>query len=290
MKRLKEELAAAREVSGGAEGARRKAEEGVQVAEGELEEAWRVLREAEDAYRSATAEVQAQSDRKARLDRHQEELARQLEGTRAARDRALERARAAREDREVLQEETRGLAAHEGNLREGVSETQEAWEEARAAESQVSLELARKEGDHARLRERLTDLDASLKDARSRTAALSQEEASLREQRESAARLKEEGSAATEALFREQDQAEKALREREEASALVTESLQEADRRVRTARAEEREALDRRHRLELEQQELTGRIGRIQDRLEGEWGRSLDVLMGEAEPVEGDPD
>jgi chromosome segregation protein len=38
----------------------------------------------------------------------------------------------------------------------------------------------------------------------------------------------------------------------------------------------------------LEQQELVGRIGRIQDRLEGEWGKPLELLLVEAEPVEGE--
>ncbi len=39
--------------------------------------------------------------------------------------------------------------------------------------------------------------------------------------------------------------------------------------------------------LELERQELTGRVGRIRDRLEGEWGRPFDRLVEEAQPVEG---
>lgn len=290
VKLLKGELKEAREKAREAQGEREEAEGRVRKAETALEESWRALREAEDAHRSAMAEVQAQSDRKARLDRHQEELARQVEGTRAARDRALERARTAREDRALLMEETGTLGTREGTLRERVADAQESWEGARSRESGVALELARKEGDHARLRERLADLEASLKDARGRSAALSKEETSLRDEKESAARLKEEGAAATEALFGERDAAEDTLRKREESAARVGESLQEADRRVRTARAEEREALDRRHRLELEQQELTGRIGRIQDRLEGEWGRPLDVLMAEADSVEGDPD
>jgi len=289
-KRLRKELEGARKEAQSARTNREAAETRVREAETQLEEAWRLFREAEDAFRSASAEAQAQSDKKARLDRHQEELARQVEGTRAARDRALERAQAAREDRALLLEETEAQRASEGALRERVGEAQESWEEARAHESRVALELAKKEGEHARIRERLADLEASLNDARSRSASLAEEEDSLRKEKEAAAQLKEEGAAATEALFGERDTAEKSLRERETAATQVAESLQEADRKVRAARAEEREALDRRHRLELDQQELTGRIGRIQDRLEGEWGRSLEALMAEAEPVDGDPD
>jgi chromosome segregation protein len=262
------------------------------AAEGDqaLEDAWGVLRDAEDAFRSASSEAQAQSDRKDRLDRHQEELARQVEGTRAARDRALERAKGAREDKTLLSEEAENYRESEGTLRDSVAAAQEGWEEARAYESQVTLELARKEGDHSRFMERLADLQTSLNDARGRISALTEEEDTLKAEEASVKTLKEEGGAATEALFGERDEAETALRQKDEASTLVTESLQEADRRVRTARAEEREALDQRHRMELEEQELTGRIGRIQDRLEGEWGRPLEVLLAEAEPVEGEPD
>ena len=259
-------------------------------AETVLEGAWRAFREAEDAFRAAFAEAQAQSDRRARLDRQQGELARQVEGTRAARNRALERGKAAVEDRALLTGEGRGLREAEGSLRGKVVKAQEAWEGARGEESQVALELARKEGDHSRLKERLSDVEASLAEARSRTSALETEEKALRAEEEAVNQLREEGGSATESLFKERDEVEEELRRRDDASNLVSDSLQEADRRVRTARAEERESLDRRHRMELEEQELTGRIGRIQDRLEGEWGRPLEVLLAEAEPVEGEPD
>lgn len=290
VKLLKREVQKAREEARNSQRLLEEAEERANEAEVELEDAWRRFREAEDGYRAASAEAQAQSDRKDRLDRHQEELARQVEGTRAARDRALERARTAREDGALLQEDTEAIRAREGAVRERVADAQESWEEARAHESRIALEIARKEGDHSRIRERLADLEASLKDARGRSADLSREETTLMKERESAARLKEEGGAATEVLFGERDHAEEDLRRRDAVATEMAESLQDADRKVRAARAEERKALDRRHRMELEQQELTGRIGRIQDRLEGEWGRSLDALMAEAEPVEGDPD
>jgi chromosome segregation protein len=290
VKLLRKELQGAQALHLKAGADREKAEIRATEAETAMEEGWRVLRDAEDVFRSASAEAQAQSDRKARLNRHQEELARQVEGTRAARDRALERAEGAREDRALLFQESEGLRESEGTLRDSVAQAQAGWEEARAHESQITLELARKEGDHSRLQERMADLESSLTDARGRTHALEEEGASLRAEEEAAHRLKEEGGAATETLFGDRDEAEVTLRQRDEATALLAESLQEADKRVRTARAEEREALDQRHRMELEQQELTGRIGRIQDRLEGEWGRPLEVLLTEAEPVEGDPE
>ncbi len=290
VKALKGELSQARQVLEGVVAAREKREAEAREADEILEQTWVLLRGAEDKQRSASAEVQAQTDRKVRIGRHQEELARQIEGTRAARARAQDRARVAKDDGKVLVAEGDGLRGREGSLREEVSRAQDDWETAREEESRLALEVARREGDRARLLDRLKHLEASLTGAESRLAALGTEEGSLTEEGESAARLREEGAAATEVLFRQREQAEEEFRRRDEALERVSESMAEADRRVRAARASEREASDRRHRLELEQQELEGRVGRIQDRLEGEWGRPLKVLLAEAEPVDGEPE
>ena len=67
----------------------------------------------------------------------------------------------------------------------------------------------------------------------------------------------------------------------------VAEALAEAERAARALRSAEREAVDQRHQLELERQKVSGGIGLIQERLEGEWGRPLARLLEEAEPVKG---
>jgi chromosome segregation protein len=217
-------------------------------------------------------------------------LARQIEGSKAARVRALSRAEAALEDREVLQTEVARLREEAEEARSQVSVAQEAWEKARSEESELNLALAQKEGDRGRLRERLAEVSQTLEDSRSRLEGLGREEEELSKELVAARELKEEGASATEALFLERDEAQEALRQREQAAERLAESMLEAERQVRAARAAERESLDRRHAQELERQELAGRIGRIQDRLEGEWGRPLEVLLAEAEPVEGDPE
>jgi chromosome segregation protein len=290
IKRLVEDLEAAGAGARDATADREGKEAQYQAAEGALEDAWKAFRDAEDAFRSSSAEAQAQSDKKANLDRQQEELARQVEGTRAARDRAVERGRVAVEDRTILSTEAQALRETERSLREQLASAREAWEGARGEEGKIALELARKEGDVSRLEERLSDVDSALGEARDRAEALHQEENTLLEEEAAVSQLREEGGSATEILFAKRDEAEGELRRKDEAAALVAESLQEADRRVRASRAEEREALDRQHRMELEKQELSGRIGRIQDRLEGEWGRPIEVLLAEAEPIDGEPD
>ena len=138
--------------------------------------------------------------------------------------------------------------------------------------------------------ERMADVEASLGDTRHRMGALEAEEAELTSNLVAARELREGGAAATEALFQQRDEAEVVLRQRQEAAERLSEALAEAERKVRVTRAAERESVDRRHALELERQELVGRIGRIQDRLEGEWGKSLELLMAEAEPLAGDPE
>ena len=71
-------------------------------AEVAVEKARTVLLDAQDELRTASAEGAAQVDQRARIDMYRDDLARQLEGTRATRERALERAARASEDREHL--------------------------------------------------------------------------------------------------------------------------------------------------------------------------------------------
>jgi chromosome segregation protein len=104
------------------------------------------------------------------------------------------------------------------------------------------------------------------------------------------AELQEEGRAATERLFSERDAAQAALDEKSTALSAVAEALSESEKSVRTARSAERETLDQRHQLEMERQEVSSRIGLIQERLEGEWGRPLESLLEAAEVVEGSPE
>jgi chromosome segregation protein len=165
---------------------------------------------------------------------------------------------------------------------------QEEWESARAQEARLAVELARLEGDVARLSERLEGVVIARTRAEERVAGLDQEETELRGELTKARQVRAEGDAATERLFGERTQAEDVLRERDEALQSVAAALAVAERRVREARTEERAASDRRHALELERQELGGRIERLRERLESEWGRPWESLLAEAVPVEGE--
>jgi len=272
----------------GVRGRRDAADAALRSAEESLERARQAIREAEDRHREASAELQAQVDQRSRADRHREELGRQAEGTRAARARLLKRAREARQDLAGLRGEEEGLHAERAAAREAVEIVQEEWETARAEEARLAVDLARLEGDVRRLEERLEGLVAARSQAGERLAQLDAEEAELLAGRADAHRLREEGEEATGRLFEARAQAEAEVRAKDEALAAVAEQLAAAEKRAREARTAEREASDHRHALELERQELAGRIERIRERLEGEWGRSLERLLDEADEVEGE--
>ncbi len=266
------------------------AEQALRGAEASLEEARQSLRDAEDEHRGLSGQLAAQTDRHGHIDRMRDELSRQIEGARAARTRALERAKEAREDRALLLQQEGSLESERQEARVRLGEAQEAWERSRGEEARLAVEVARLEGDVGRLTDRLEAIGANRARAQERVAALDAEEKTLREDLALARRTRDEGAQATERLFGERSTGEGVLRERDAALQLVAEQLTAAERRVRDVRTQERAASDRRHALELERTELAGRIERIRERLEGEWGRSLESLLDEASPVEGEPE
>lgn len=291
----KEEL---ERVRGEAEKARRDAEvarEAVAAAEKALAEAETAAQDArharqaaEDEHRKANSELAAQADHRGRMDRLRDELSRQVEGTKAAQARAIQRAAEAREDREVLLQQESGLQAERDEARAVVETVQEEWETARAEEARLAVDVARLEGDVKRLNDRLEAIASARSRAEERTAALDREEEGLRAEQAKASELRAEGAAATERLFAERTTAEADVQAKDEALQAISEKLASAERRAREARTAERAVSDRRHALELEHQEITGRIERIRERLEGEWGRPLEALLEEATDVEGE--
>jgi chromosome segregation protein len=273
-----------------AEAARRlaAAEAALAHAEQALEGARLQRQEAEDRHRAVAAELADQTHRQGRMDRHRDDLARQLEGAKSTRTRAMERAREAREDRKVLLEQEHELEAERQQARVVLEQVQEEWEAARAEEARLAVDVTRLGGDLARVNERLEAAHSSRTLATARVESLDQEEKQLREELSAARQVRAEGDQATERLFVERTQAEGELRRRDEVLQGVATELAAAERHVREVRTAERAASDHRHGLELERQELKGRIERIRERLEGEWGRPLETLLTEASPVEGE--
>jgi chromosome segregation protein len=259
-------------------------------AEAALEGTRTALLEAQDQLRAASAEGAAHVDQRARIDTHRDEVARQLEGTRAARTRVLERAETAKEDRA-------GLLAQEGSARElrevsrnELDAVRTAWEEARAEEARLSIQLVRAEEEAKQVAQRVSDLTGDRGAQEQRLADLDVEEKDLREGVATAVECQEQGEKETERLFGERDEARTLLEERSTLLTGIADGLAEAEKFATAQRSAERKAVDRRHQLELERQEVSGGIGLIKERLEGEWGRPLERLLEEAEPLEGTPE
>ena len=259
-------------------------------AEAEVEQSRTSLCDAQDELRAASAEGAAHVDQRARVDTHRDELARQLEGTRAARTRALERVTTAKEDREGLLTQESGMREAREASRSELAVAQDEWEDARGEEARLSIQLARAEEEAKQVAQRVEDLTRDRSAQEQRVADLDAEEKILTGDVATAVELQDEGKEATERLFGERDAARAVLEERSTVLTGVAENLAEAERAARALRSSEREAVDRRHQLELERQEVSGGIGLIQERLEGEWGRPIDRLLEEAEPVEGTPE
>ena len=246
------------------------------------------MREAEDALYKMRAEIEMQSDEQSRIHRLHADLAREIGATNTARDRVLERAREARADRGILLEQEEGLGEEREQAQDILELAQDKWETARAEETRLAVDVARLQGDVTRLKERFETLGQARYQAEQRVSALDAEESKLREDQAEARRIRSEGDTATERLFEERSTAENEVRDKDDVLQGLEEALGKSEKHLREARTVERAASDRRHTLELEHQELDGRIDRIRERLEIEWGRPLETLLQEASLVEGD--
>jgi chromosome segregation protein len=246
------------------------------------------MREAEDALHKMRAEIEMQSDEQSRIHRLHADLAREIGATNTARDRVLERAREARADRGILLEQEEGLGEEREQAQDILELAQDKWETARAEETRLAVDVARLQGDVTRLKERFETLGQARYQAEQRVSALDAEESKLREDQAEARRIRSEGDTATERLFEERSTAENEVRDKDDVLQGLEEALGKSEKHLREARTVERAASDRRHTLELEHQELDGRIDRIRERLEIEWGRPLETLLQEASLVEGD--
>lgn len=285
---LRLELGELTRSSEGARAARETAQLRLREAEESLEMARRGAREAEDAYREARAEETARSHRRERVVRVLADVERQVEVAQVGRARSQERAVAAAGEAEALETELTALALERRTAAEALDGVQARWEELRTTSSGLALEEARLQAERTRFRDRVVQLEGAIRGAERRLENLDREEVELRQAVDEATRIRREGSDATAALFAEKDAAEESRGRLDAAWTALEEAMAEAQTAVRAARDAERAASDRRHRLELEAGEVEGQLGRIRERLEGEWARPLEDLLAAATPVEGE--
>ena len=286
LEQLRRDAAQARAEADSARERRDAANLEVQETEAAHHEARREARLAQDRLREAQAEARQQSADLARRERALEEVGRQLEATRGAMDRNGERAAAARAELEELANGESDLVRMRDEARSRWEAVQEEWESVRTRLSELTVAEARAEGEVERLRERSGELERLRQRTQRRMEALDGEEDGLRRGLEEAETVRAEGELEIQRLFGLRDEATEALRSQEGVLRAVEEEVEAAEVKSRQARATERQVADARHRLELESRELEGRIGRVRDRLEGEWGRSFEQLVEGSNPVD----
>ena len=277
----RERLNEAREVRLGCEEERK-------AAEAEADGASDQVLTARDEARAAEAEATTQSERRERLSRHQEETQHRLVETRASRDRALERERQAEGERSRLREEEVSVADNVQEAREVLAAVEAEWEHVRESASEVTIRSARLESRLERLDGQLGDARTTLEGTLARLDDLAGEQDALTEESVRIRAGREEGRDALEGLFSKRDELRAVLSEQDRVLGSASAAVAEAERRLREMRGREREAVGRRHQLEMTEQDIRNRAARIGERLEAEWGRPLEALFEEAHQVEGD--
>lgn len=243
-----------------------------------------------DEARAAEANAVAQSDRRERLHRRQEEVARQLEGTRAARDSALHRARTAEAEGSELRAGESAHRAAQDAERTALGVVEAEWEQAREAEAEASIRAARMESELQRLTGRTEDAERGVKRAAGRLAALESESVDLGENMVRVRAARSEGRDTLERLFARRDDLRRVAAGQDRAVGAALEAVRGAERLAREIRDAEREAVGHRHHLEMESQEIRNQAARITERLEAEWNRPAEELLADADEVEGHPD
>ena len=286
---LEEAAAAAARKASRARAERGEAQERAERAERALQERRAALTRAEDELRAARADRSTQEERHSRLEQDRDEVAVRVRETREAVSAATERQRAAEEKLEALTGEAAALRRRGEHAAEVLEVAEAEWEQTRVEDARLAIESNQHEGELARADERLADLGRAETQASAQLARLEKEEEQLGRELAEANALLARGGRAVERLFQRRDSARERLGEDDVALERAKEAVRQADRSVDAARAAERAASDRHHDLNLEDQELGGKIVRIRERVEAEWARPFEKLVEMAEPVEGDP-
>lgn len=239
--------------------------------------------------REATAVAETAAERLARTQSRLEELDARLEELADVAEGETAGGEAPDEQMAILAARREKIEARLTDLGTRLREVSGSWEAERDALQELRLRLARVEADHQAEVERVERSEETLTELEARVERLEQERAELREIIQSGAEQLAGSEDELEELFGARAELETEVRTRMEGLEERRTELEQRESALRTARAHEREASERRHALELEISELRGRSASIRERVEIEWERSFEELRGEvARPEEGD--
>jgi chromosome segregation protein len=255
-------------------------------AEERAREAEEIRRITETELRRLDAEAAAHGHRRGRLEREREEMHAALSATQRNALEAAECIAALDERLAQLARAASEAGAEVLRAGAGLAELDAAWEDARDEESELRVALARAEGELRETERALGAARHGAESARGRGATLEAEAAELRRSLEGLAGVRGRAGDELEVLFRERDEQAASVANLDARLAELEADAAAAEERVRVARRREAEAGEERHRRQLERAELEGRLIRVRERLEVEWGRPWDVLAAAARPVE----
>ena len=241
--------------------------------------------------RRASADEANRSGQHARLTRVREDIERRRSELAAVVERAHADAGQLREQRGGLEET---LIAHRTGWQEAtrsLAEREAAWEQVRDEEAELRVSHARAEGTLAALDRRLTTTRQELQQVGARLASLDAEEGEHHSSLKQLQEIRASSAERLEALFVQRDERGLEMRTLDDRLAEAADIALSLESEVRTLRRSADERSEQRHRLELQRTEAQGAERRIRDRLEAEWGKPFDQLIGEvAEDVPGEPD
>ena len=248
-------------------------------------EAEELRRVTENELRRLEADTAAHGHRRGRLEREREEVDAAIAAAR--RGAAEGAARVAELDALLAELHASAAAARDEAERAGagLAELDAAWEDARDEESELRVALARAEGELRETERALAAAGSSAAGARGRGVTLEAEAAELRRSLEGLSGIRERAGGEVETLFAERDRHAAAVANLDTRLAEVESAVARDEERARVARRRESEGGEERHRRQLERAEQEGRLIRVRERLEVEWGRPWDALVAAARPA-----
>ncbi|MEJ2678360.1 MAG: AAA family ATPase [Gemmatimonadota bacterium] len=258
--------------------------------ERELRELESTAQAVELELRRLEADEAARTDQRARAERTRDELERRRSGLRAAGEQARAEAVSARQERDRLASELDARRQDREKAAVALRERQAAWETVRDEEAELRIAHAREEAGLAEMDRRRMGAAEAIEQAEGRIGSLDAEEEEHHRTLEELEGLRAEAEADLERLFEERDAASATLTQLDEQLAEAGSAAEALEKRARELRNAVESRGEERHRLELQVAEGEAVRRRVRERLEMEWGKSLEDLAAQVTPAEGEPE
>jgi chromosome segregation protein len=260
----------------------------IEAAEAESRDLEERVRGLEMELRRLDADEAARAGQRARAERLRADLERLCSGLRAAAQQARAESAEAARSATALEGDAATLQDRRRDADRTLADRHSAWEEVRDEVAELRVSHAREEAGLAELERRRTSAQDSLGHAETRLTALDVEEAEHTAAIEELEEIRVGSAAELEQLFEARETSAAGLRAFDERLTEASGALEALEQKARRLRQITQSTGDERHRLELMLTEASATEQRIRDRLEVEWDRPFQQLVGSVEPVPGE--